>query len=141
MANQATTNLPPTPHGYAVVTRAGGIRKGEAMKIEAGKYYKMRNGGKAFVEHVYRDSPFSGKIEHVYPVSGFRDGIGIGTWTMEGRYQNSGNDSCDLIEEWREPVTKEVTVYLYADGFTATFPGAEKPIASARVTLKEGEFV
>lgn len=118
------------------------------MKIEAGKYYKMRNGGKAFVDHLWGIDPFTGEMATDYPVRGFRDGLGYTTWNEDGRFNGSDGCGYDLVEEWREPVTKEVTVYLRQDkehreiwaAIDCVECGNFKTIGSAKVTLTEGKF-
>ena len=73
------------------------------MKIEAGKYYRMRDGNKAYVAGVVKDE-FNTK----YPVSGYRhmkkedEWISVG-WKIDGNYFNDEPNDKDIIAEWDEP--------------------------------------
>jgi hypothetical protein len=80
-----------------------------------------------------------GKHLSTYPIVGYL-GNEILNWTLEGRYGITfGPHKLDLVAEWREPVTREVTVYLYSDGDVSLMPYGSA-IASTRVTLTEGVF-
>ena len=110
------------------------------MKIEAGKNYKTRDGRKVYVAGVLLPN-VDGKHLSTYPITGYlRDEIL--NWTIDGRYGITfGPHKLDLVAEWREPVTKELTLYLYPNGDVCTVPRLGLyPIASTRVTLTEGQF-
>ena len=78
------------------------------MKIEAGKYYRMRDGNKAYVAGVVKDE-FNTK----YPVSGYRhmkkedEWISVG-WKIDGNYFNDEPNDKDIIAEWDEPNDKDI---------------------------------
>jgi hypothetical protein len=69
------------------------------MKLEVGKYYKTRGGGKVRVagrrEFAADNYPFlvESTSGNYYSVS------------EDGRFNDGYTDSFDLIEEWRDPVT------------------------------------
>ncbi len=72
------------------------------MKIEAGKFYKTRDGHKVEIYSTdngkYR--PVHGRI---FGVSD--DGNSLDAFKADGKYFESGNDdNWDLVSEWREPV-------------------------------------
>jgi hypothetical protein len=83
------------------------------MKIEAGKYYKTRDGKKAFVEHVFQKSPFSGSSPPGYTSFGFIEGNGqVEWWTADGFYVTRGQGCNDLVAEWVDPITVNLTARL-----------------------------
>jgi hypothetical protein len=106
------------------------------LKLEAGKFYKTRDGRRAYVAAVLENP-----LGHVgeYHAAGF-----IGNyhcfWTINGRnYLHSGPS--DLIEEWREP--REWTVYVCEDDLRYSHYALLDPPSHgkllARVTVREGE--
>ena len=108
------------------------------MKIEAGKTYKMRNGKRVHVVAVATNNPF-GKPSSL-PVVGYREDCGgITQWRTDGKESKFGESESDIVAEWREPVTKEITVYLWPNGEISFYP-ASFAIASTRVLLTEGVF-
>lgn len=120
------------------------------MKIEAGKYYKMRNGKKAYVSAVTLSSPFTGKPPEGYPVSGFMEGESrVVTWTSSGAAIVSATKcATDLVAEWREPATfmPLVTVVRFCSGSTLAVIGEPTPglgphvvISRKHVVMHEGE--
>lgn len=115
------------------------------LKIEQGKYYRTRDGRKAFVSCELAPSPFD-KKEYQHPFCGWIvDNVFPTSWSRDGKDNRSHTSNCDLIAEWREPVVMEVTAHLFAkDGIhTASFSPTHEgrpAIGSARVTLTEGVF-
>lgn len=75
------------------------------MKIEAGKYYKMRNGEKAYVAGV---NPDNSKIMCCvgWDVSGNQ------SWTIDGRFSLAETCDFDIIEEWREQKKVKIDCWL-----------------------------
>jgi hypothetical protein len=77
------------------------------MKLEVGKYYKTRGGGKVRVagrrEFAADNYPFlvESTSGNYYSVS------------EDGRFNDGYTDSFDLIEEWRDPVTHTTFVAFY----------------------------
>ena len=81
------------------------------MKIEAGRFYRTRDGRKAYVAAI--GNPLNAK--DLYPAIGFMEGEhGLeGTWTTCGRYMDKREDhDSDLIAEWREPESMSMDLYL-----------------------------
>jgi hypothetical protein len=120
------------------------------MKIEAGKFYKTRDGRKAFVVSVDLPNPFGGNS--TYTVSVYIEGLSNRiTVTDRGRlYINTPDCAADLVAEWREPASEERVVYLVRlnNGVvtTYTYPANEhgpqntEILGSTRVTVTEGVF-
>lgn len=122
------------------------------MEIRAGKYYKTRNGQKAFIS-VVTQNPFRSGPDH-YPAKGWVDSDAssiLYSWTLSGSRFIGRPSEYDLVEEWRDPVTKELYVYLYKiDGCpTVLHIATESPwnpttpyqiLSSSKVTLTEGQF-
>lgn len=120
------------------------------LEIKAGKYYKTRGGAKAFITAISLKNPFSPESDN-YPAEGF---IEVSpwrmTWTINGRrFGPSDASSEDLIEEWREPVTREFYVFMFRTGDHVSFTySTNKPessraseiIACRKIKLTEGEF-
>lgn len=69
------------------------------MKIEAGKWYKLRNGDKVFVVYIRTDEAVRN-----YPVIGYIEGkLGAWSWCLDGRlYPGEEVSMMDIIEEWKE---------------------------------------
>lgn len=83
-----------------------------SLKIEAGKYYRMRNGGRAYVDSVVGANPFNPDKPDIFPIKGFlqdrsasRWNISSTCWTSAGRYCTEGESDFDLVAEWREPLS------------------------------------
>ena len=87
------------------------------MKLEAGKYYKTRNGLKAYVEFIRQDSPFGDYLTK-YPAMGFIERYGEQRWKTNGEFNTFIENELDLISEWRELVKISGWVNLY-DTFTS----------------------
>jgi hypothetical protein len=79
------------------------------MKLEAGKYYRTRDGRKAYVAAIAPEW-----VATDYPVLGWVD-IATIRWRADGK-EVRNESPCDLISEWTdEPEKKEDTArYLYA---------------------------
>lgn len=107
----------------------------EPLKIEAGKWYRARNG-----EKVFACGPSALGLGMIRVETADET-----TWRVfaaGGRCFADNPNPSDLIEEWREPITKTTTVYMDRDGVswvtTQSAPG--HAIASVKVTLTEGQF-
>lgn len=74
------------------------------MKIEAGKFYKTREGRRAYISGVVAVNPFDDERPWVYPVAGYVNGcVNILSWTDEGFfYLDKEISHLDLIAEWEE---------------------------------------
>ncbi len=116
------------------------------MKIEAGKYYKIRGGGQAHILGVREDGV--GDYQAVGYIVGDMDNSAE-AWTMEGRYFSGvGESSVDLIEEWKEPKRGTVWVNVYPGPCWDVYPhkieadcGAlSSRLACIRVDWVEGQF-
>lgn len=122
------------------------------MKIEAGKWYKMRNGNPAFVGYA---------IEGIeWPMQGYRAGMdksfGATTaWKADGQSSVPAGSYYDLIEEWKEPKAgvRYINIYEEERGemrYRGQWPSRESAddnkvhelnrIACVRVEWKEGQF-
>jgi hypothetical protein len=67
------------------------------MRVETGKWYLMRNGRKAFIEH---------KTSDIYCMKGFIEGDKDRkyAWALNGAYFDDEPDSYDLVRELEIPV-------------------------------------
>lgn len=123
------------------------------MEIQAGKYYKTRDGQKAFIGAITYN-PFRKTLDP-FPARGWIEGDTNSTysWTLSGSRFIGWPSEHDLIEEWRDPVTEDLYVYLYkVNGCQTVFHIAtELPwnppstsyqiLGSSKVTITEGRFV
>lgn len=116
------------------------------MQIEVGKYYKTRDGRKAFIAAKLpnpSDEPYIGYAEYTH-------GQIVESWYEDGSYitdQSSGND---LIEEWKEPKSgvryvniydnPDARSYIYLTRKEADNAAPNDRIARIRVEWKEGQF-
>lgn len=66
------------------------------MKLEAGKWYRTRDGRKAFVSFVH---PHRKSHRNV----GFIENETVQSWSDYGEYTRQGSSSFDLVAEWTEP--------------------------------------
>lgn len=110
------------------------------LTLEAGKYYKTREGEKAFVAFVRQD-----KCNACHQAIGHIVDGDFKAWRKDGGYMQSNMASnCDIIEEWKEPEVISVRVYLGNDGkIYADRQGQiriDNPVASTIATLTEGTF-
>jgi hypothetical protein len=73
------------------------------MKIEAGKYYRTRDGRKVgpMVNYEWGD-----RRDDVAFIENYGDGR---FWSTSGIYRKGTNDTCDIIAEWTESPVREVT--------------------------------
>lgn len=82
----------------------------ENIKLEAGKYYRTRDGRKAFVSG---KNPFS---DTQCCICGFIEGYGSTSWTIDGNYYSDKSDvAYDLIAEWKEPKRIKGWVNIYSE--------------------------
>lgn len=96
------------------------------MKIEAGKFYKTRNGQKAYIYAT--NAPDSERPIHGYVV--WSDGeIRLYSWTALGGFWDNGDKpgkyGPDLISEWVEPAKK---LYAYLGAQSQVFMYEENNI-------------
>lgn len=99
------------------------------MKIEVGKYYRLRDGRKAYVTGRQNDNPFTGQTA-IYPWCGFAENDDADySWTESGlKWADSegcddGDDGGDIVGEWNDDVKVPVTAVLLDNGETETFEG------------------
>ena len=117
--------------------------------IEVGKWYKTREGYKAFVSHKIIDGvvatcPYGG-----YVIDQFNQAV-LWCWFENGTDSSDGEGhEYDLIEEWKEPKSGVAYVNCYPNTLDAIcHPSREKAdedatsgrIACVRVEWKEGQF-
>ena len=71
------------------------------MQIEAGKYYRLRNGKKAFVACVLPEDPIN-PDGNKQPLIGFIQGSGQANWTAKGHYYDDDEEvhSHDIVADW-----------------------------------------
>ena len=104
------------------------------LKIEAGKWYKTKDGAKALC--VGR-----GTLGLVIEMGDY-----LRYCHDNGQLYGAYPAGMNIIEEWREPITKTVEIQLLADGSTYNvrddIPNASLKgvIGSVKVTLTEGQF-
>lgn len=105
---------------YTCEFTAGGLRCEEVVDdwdlvaekrlfVEFGKYYRTREGHKAYVAATL--PPFQG-VDRIYQSLGWIDGFrSVFAWTVDGKYalNDDEQDAYDLIAEWSEP-PPEITV-------------------------------
>lgn len=88
------------------------IIKEQAMQLEAGKYYKTRDGRKAFVASVMLPNPFGRST--IYVIRGYDNSTSRAcSWTSIGTEHDGRNGPNDLVSEWIDP-PQEIVV----DGVT-----------------------
>jgi len=77
----------------------------KALTLEPGKYYRTRDGRRAFLTTTINNNPFRSDGDGRYPVSGFIEGDGRNDWSASGEFYENGmnNHNGDLIAEWVEP--------------------------------------
>jgi hypothetical protein len=83
------------------------------VNIEAGKYYKTRDGRKVFVCAIAMPNPFAESVEVTYPVIGYIDPIQRLTWAINGELYRDSKSAADLVAEWREPRTWNYWLGVY----------------------------
>ena len=119
------------------------------MKIEAGKYYRTRNGKKAFV---CGSNPLV-EADSMFALLGYVDNEGPMTWNLDGVGVNIYS-KYNLVEEWKDPQVFTVTVSIFHNKQTrnaevrAKFGLPHKSIDTVNfdlltqqtITLVEGEF-
>jgi hypothetical protein len=76
----------------------------QTLTLEVGKYYRTRDGKKAYAGYVMAESPFNGS-KPLYPVSGWVDGeVMPQCWNLDGSLHEPENEhKFDLVAEWVEP--------------------------------------
>lgn len=111
----------------------------QKMQIEAGKYYRTRDGRKAFVAGIIP----SGESE--YPCVGWVEGETNGeSWKIDGCFFAGSDRDRDLVAEYREPVTREMLLfecggdYRAADAKFAAGLGGWKLVGRGTITEGEG---
>ena len=114
----------------------------ETLKIEAGRYYKTRDGRKAFVMYV-ASNPFQDEQPHYF---GFVDDMSL-AWNQKGfcGFDGVTPDKHDLIAPWTEPRKFKLWVYAlpgihHARGFCSKQGSEwdERLIAIVEVTEGDG---
>jgi hypothetical protein len=79
------------------------------LKIIAGRYYRTRDGRKAFVAG---RNPFCDSLDsHRAFVGAFETGQQEASWDERGRYIIHYESKEDLVAEWREPRKFKLWVY------------------------------
>ena len=120
------------------------------LKIEAGKYYKLRNGKKAFCRCVALPDPFSNSISDFCVTISYA-GCATAHRRLDGRGCTSSLDDADIVSEWCEPHVEQVVLRTILNTLhpnnrpflvvgTDPYPNHYEVLAMRRVTVKEGEF-
>jgi len=125
----------------------------EGIKIEAGKYYRTREGKQAFVAALAQ-SPFD---KDPVPYIGYVKGHKLQEqfwWSEAGRAQPDGNeDPFDLVAEWQEPKRIRGWLNVFACASTGFYttgvwetkeaadsrPGIERRLACIEIDVLEGQ--
>ena len=79
------------------------------LKLEVGKFYKLRNGTKAQVLSTTRN-------DAVRPVVALAEIGTVFTLTEEGKYLGTAPWHEDIVEEWREPLVRYVNQFGGGNG-------------------------
>ena len=66
------------------------------MKLEAGKWYKTRDGRKAFVGFIHPNRTINRYIGSI-------DSEALLSWSEYGEYGGQSSSPVDLVSEWTEP--------------------------------------
>lgn len=88
-----------------------------SVKIEAGKYYRLRNGSKCYIGGGYSINPFNSRPPifiwwGFVSVSSNSYGTEVENWKEDGSYAEISNPDWDIVAEWVDPVTVERDVVL-----------------------------
>ena len=115
----------------------------QTLTLEAGKFYRTRNGRKAFVGC---ENPFAdGSTLRVF---GYIEGAGIAIWRTDGCYFSDGAAaSSDLVAEWVEPkrikgwvnIDEDYCAYRYDTRKQADAKASKDRIACIEIDVLEGE--
>ncbi|MGR9413700.1 hypothetical protein [Rhizobium leguminosarum] len=86
----------------------------QSLTLEVGKYYRTRDGKKAYAGYVMAESPFNGS-KPLYPVSGWVAGeVMPQCWNFDGSlYGPEDEHKFDLVAEWVEPKRIRGWVNIY----------------------------
>lgn len=118
-----------------------------SLKIEAGKFYKTRDGQKACVAFI--GNPLDARC--VDQAFGFASrAYGVISWSLDGKSLVQGTQEWDLVEEWVEPAKGALWLHLVRRecGKVGTYWDRErrdsphftgKLLAVKQVTITEGE--
>ncbi|WP_322884149.1 hypothetical protein U8C35_06360 [Sinorhizobium medicae] len=85
------------------------MNEANTLTLETGKYYRTRDGKKAYV---YGVNPFA-TVGGEHEVVGVIDGYGQETWHRDGHWFSQGDKPCDLVAEWVEPKRIKGWVNVY----------------------------
>lgn len=112
------------------------------MKIEVGKYYRTRDGRKAYVGYRH---PEIAKTKYVLVGHVVADNRSLLTfkWLACGQWRVCGESDSDLVAEWIEPTKHYVKVYLFRTGSAMSvslYDPNNIAIASKIIEFTEGVF-
>lgn len=124
------------------------------MKIEAGKYYRLRNGIKAYCRAVFLPDPRTGAADlndpHTVIIS--YPSMGRASRQANGRLYHNSENPYDVVAEWTEPFSETVWLRIMRnknspDNKPFVAVGSDyystkdyELLGHKRVTVKEGEF-
>ncbi|MBP2564514.1 hypothetical protein J2766_001073 [Agrobacterium tumefaciens] len=85
------------------------MNEAQTLTLEAGRYYRTRDGRKAYVAGF---NPFSKEEDRANAVSGWiEDGNCL--WCRSGQYWKNKTSDFDLVAEWVEPKRIQGKMYIY----------------------------
>lgn len=88
------------------------------IKLEANKYYRTRDGQKAYCAHIGVPDDMNSKDYQAFCVIKLTH---IGSyktelWTTNGQFSGKQEHNNDLVEEWRDPVFKYFPIFQKGPG-------------------------
>ncbi|MEH2700239.1 hypothetical protein GFL93_09315 [Rhizobium leguminosarum bv. viciae] len=84
----------------------------QSLTLEAGKYYRTRDGRKAFVSATAPEGFSNPDTDGQF--AGFIDGMGARMWGNDGGYLDFDQSDYDLMAEWGEPKRIKGWVNVYS---------------------------
>lgn len=104
------------------------MNEAQALTLEAGKYYRTRDGKKAFVagKNPFEDLeyPFIGVLQS--------DASSSDSWAVDGRYIVGEKSNDDLVAEWVEPKRVTGWIAMLVDGYTGDYPAHTTHVFATR---------
>lgn len=98
----------------------------DKLVIEARKFYRTRDGRKAWVACIVPPSPFSEQSPLSRSVIGYIDGYGSTAWRADGSWLNSGSCVHDIVAPWTESRTEKRIVVMLRRGDILAFKSQEE---------------
>lgn len=112
------------------------------LKIEVGKFYRTREGGKAVCISDCRNSK-----EYPYAMAYIGGNGDLDAVSVNGLVYIGEMDAKDIVAEWTEPVVRYMNVYgesnviaSYATRKTADSHASDTRVACVRIEFSPGQF-